>query len=275
MVLRIVFQGGYPMKRKKLVTMVLLVAFILTMAAPAFAASFSWGLTPAPSQDITPERVKQIVTSYRFQSGLNSTISSELTNPANLALLRSLINQELMKKLAAAIKSNDQAAINAVLAEMVADLEAKSPALMKVIAPRLADYIADYLAGAITSNPVEKAQLKAMLSKVILSVLLGQVPADAPAITQALIAQGVDAKIAAAMASGIALLISDDMIQFVAPLIAGLIVDAIGKAAGIPLLPSVKAQLQQRITPIVVEVLKGMKKMALSSQDFKLLIPIR
>ena len=274
MVLRIVFQGGYPMKRKKLVTMVLLVAFILTMAAPAFAASFSWGLTPAPSQDITPERVKQIVTSYRFQSGLNSTISSELTNPANLALLRSLINQELMKKLAAAIKSNDQAAINAVLAEMVADLDAKSPALMTVIAPRLADYIADYLAGAITSNPVEKAQLKAMLSKVILSVLLGQVPADAPHYAS-LDRSGVDAKIAAALATGIALLISDDMTQYVAPLIAGLIVDAIGKAAGIPMLPSVKAQLQQSITPIVVEVLKGMKKMALSSQDFKLLIPIR
>lgn len=263
------------MTRKRLITMVLLVAFILTMAAPAFAASFSWGLTPAPSQNITPERVKQIVTSYRFQSGLNSTISSELTNPANLAMLQSLINQELMKKLAAAIKSNDKNAINAVLAEMVADLEAKSPQLMKVVAPRLADYIADYLAGAITSNPAEKAQLKAMLSKVILPVLLGQVPADAPAIEQALIAQGVDAQSASALACGIALLISDDMIQFVAPAIAGLIVDSIAKVAGVPMLPSTKAKLQQRITPIVAEVLKGMKGMVLSPQDFKLLIPIR
>lgn len=270
--------------------MFLALVFCLTFACPAFGAGTASGIgfpagtskngipsftskiptlpgsplvIPIPNPTIATnppsnEQIKQFIESDSFQQGLSQYLQQNLVRVPDLKNLESLISQQMVKDLVNAMLLNDPVKIKGAMDNIVAQLQAGAPQLMGDFAPLIAEYSSDALAGLLITQgyPGTKAELKAKLYPVILGVLTGQVPANADAITNKLIEAGVDPNFAPYLAYGIALMTSDQMIELLAPIIAIIIVDIIGQIIGIPLLPSIKAQLVAQLTPIIEKILK-------------------
>ena len=212
---------------------------------------------PTLTYTLTNAQIKQMLSSPAFQDVLNAACIRGLSN-INLDQLYAMVDQELVNKLVTALQKNDTATLQKIMPQIVAQLEGEGQQLFTQVAPYVAAYAADYLAGQIAgSDPELKATLTEQIYNVLLPVLLGEIPPGTENITQALIAQGVDPKLAPVLAYGIALITSDNMMQIMANVLSGLLVDLIAKAIGIPLLPSTKAKLVKAITPVVLKILKG------------------
>lgn len=254
--------------KRKLIALLLTLTFCVTFACPALGARTITLPTTVTKTKALPTNADmlKLLSSDSFKQGLASALSTKLTSiPAvDLQAIEALVPTELVKDLFIGLILNDSAKTKAALDAIVAELQADAPALLAQFAPVIADYAADALADQMikAGYPGTKAALKAKLVPIITDVLTGQTPANADAVTQKLIAAGVDSKFAPVLGYAIALMTSDEMIDIIAPVIAVLIVDMIGKIIGIPIPSAIKAQLVAKITPIVVKVLKGIAQLS-------------
>ena len=189
--------------------------------------------------------------SQGLSSGLNTSTLGSLGNLSSVMQL----DPATLKAMGAALMSGNSAGMTAGFQQIAALIQAK---VMPVVAPVAANYLADAVISKLGLDPATSAQLKPLLVSVITDALLQKTTPTSTALKAQLIAKGIPEQLAGPLASGLAPLMSQQVQTVIAKFAAGLLVDQLGSAIGIPITPAMKAQLVAMMTPMILKLMQGM-----------------